>query len=248
MSIVKTEALLLKKINFSDSSNIIHFYTKEFGKISVIAKGSRQIKSQFRGYIEPLNHLSIIFYNKSTRDIQTLSKVDLIHTYISNLNDIIANSYGMAILESIDKLVHHNEENQKLFDMTINILDFIDQKPGMADIAFLLFLLGAIKLLGYKINFDHCHYCGEELSNLYYNDENPQPVCFHCAGKYFDEIQVNQVNWIRKADMMDLLLPIKTIEKAPESAKTIDFLLNYAGMHFDFYPKLNSLELLKYLK
>ena len=248
MSIVKTEALLLKKIKFQDSSNIIRFYTKEQGKISVIAKGARQVKSQFRGYLEPLNHLSIIYYNKPTRDIQLLSKVDLIHTFINNPQDLTANSYGNGILETIDKLVHHNEETQKLFEMAINILKFIDQNPAQAKEAFLLFLLKSISFLGYGINFDNCAHCEKQLEYFYFDENNPLPVCLHCAGKYFQRISPQQLSWLKKTDSLAINPLFTQIALPPESDKIIDFLISYAGMHFDFYPKFNSLELLKYLK
>lgn len=248
MTLIKTEALLLKKINFKDSSNIIHFYTREQGKVSVIAKGARQMKNQFRGYLEPLNHLSIIYYDKSTREIQILSKVDLLHQYIANPNDIIASSYGNAIMETIDKIVHHNEENEKLFDTTIHILNYLDKNPDKAEIAFILFLFAAIKILGYHIDLKHCHHCREDLNKFYFHEENPHPHCVNCAGKYFDEISYQQLSWLRKADFLDFQKPILSSPTLENPAIISNFLMNYAGTHFDFYPKLHSLELLKYLK
>lgn len=248
MSIIKTEALLLKKINFQDSSHIIHFYTREEGKISVIAKGARQIKSQYRGYLEPLNHLSIIYYEKSTREVQILSKVDLIKNFLPDTNDMKSYYLGLAILESLDKLVHHNEENEKLFDMTINVLHFMDRNPGQSDIGFILFLLGAIKFLGYQIDFQHCQYCGRELQGFYFDEKNPQPLCYHCSNPDFETITGHQLTWLRYIDSLNLLQSFKQIKSVEKSGEIIEFLLLYAGMYFDFYPKLHSLELLKYLK
>lgn len=247
MTIIKTQALLLKKINFQDSSTIINFYTREQGKVSVIAKGSRRMKSQFRGYLEPLNFLDIIYYNKPTREIQILTKVDLLQNFVSNLNDIRANYNSLAILELIDKLVHHNEENQRLFDMTINTLKYIDNNPDRSDFGLILFLLGAIKTLGYRIDLNNCHFCGVDLKKLYYDEKNPQPVCFNCSSRYFDEINADQLVWLKYIDNIDLLNPIKSIKVVEKSAGIVDFLLFYAGIYFDFYPKLNSLEMLKYL-
>jgi len=247
MTLIKTQALLLKKINFQDSSTIIHFYTREHGKISIIAKGSRQIKSQFRGYLEPLNFLNIIYYYKPTREIQTLSKVDMLQNFVSNLNDIRANYISLAILELIDKLVHHNEENQRLFDMTINTLKYIDQNPNMSDLGLILFLLGAIKTLGYRIDLNNCHFCGADLNRFFFDEKNPQPVCYNCSSKYFDEISADQLVWLKYIDNIDLLNPLKPIKSVEKSSIIVDFLLFYAGIYFDFYPKLNSLEMLKYL-
>ncbi|HSP87123.1 MAG TPA: DNA repair protein RecO, partial [Ignavibacteriaceae bacterium] len=65
--IIKTEAVVLSKMDYRDSSNILSLYTKDFGKLSVIHKGARSPKSK-KGFIaEPLNHLHIIIYKKDSR-------------------------------------------------------------------------------------------------------------------------------------------------------------------------------------
>ena len=45
-NLVKTKAIVLSRIKFSDSSNIISFYTRTSGKISGLVKGARNIKSK----------------------------------------------------------------------------------------------------------------------------------------------------------------------------------------------------------
>jgi len=103
MTLIKTEALVLRSIPFQESSSIVRMFTREQGKIAVIAKGARRMKSGLRGFLEPLNYIEAIYYYKSTRDIQTLSKIDLIQSYFSNAPDIECNIYGMALLETVDR-------------------------------------------------------------------------------------------------------------------------------------------------
>ena len=248
MKIIKTEALLLKKIKFSDSSNIVYFYTKEHGKVAVIAKGARQVKNQFHGYLEPLSHLQIIYHEKQFREVHTLTKVDLIHNFYIDVKDLRANAYGMTILEVVSKIVHDNEENVDLFKIIINMLSAIEQNPLRADIALILFMMGAIKLLGYHINLENCHYCGVQLDGFFYHESNPQPLCIDCIDKNTKEISKALVFWLKKADSIDLRKKISIQSEILESEKLIDFLINYASVYFDFKPKLHSLELISYLK
>ncbi|MFP4547802.1 MAG: DNA repair protein RecO [Fidelibacterota bacterium] len=246
MGLIKTEALLLKKVNFRDSSTIIQFYTRDEGRVSIIAKGSRQIKSQYRGYLEPLTHLSIIYYDKPTREIQTLGKVDMIQNFVKDSRNVVATYHGLAILELINKMVHHNEENQKLFQLTIHSLQYIDRYSEESNIGLIVFLLHAIKTLGYQIDFEHCQFCGHELRSFYFEENNPQPVCAHCAGRHYDNITGEQLNWLRVINALNTGHPFQKIMEIKGNGKIINFLLCYAGMYFDFYPKLNSLELLRY--
>ncbi|MCH7771446.1 MAG: DNA repair protein RecO, partial [Bacteroidetes bacterium] len=71
--IIKTEAIVLSKMNYRDTSIITIVYTEELGKISAIVKGGRSPRSKFGMIIDPLNHLQIIIYLKESREVQLLS-------------------------------------------------------------------------------------------------------------------------------------------------------------------------------
>ena len=76
--IIKTEAIVLNKINYGDTSMIASFYTREFGRMSGILKGGRSSKSRIGSAVNPLNHIEIVFYKKDTREIQLVSGASII--------------------------------------------------------------------------------------------------------------------------------------------------------------------------
>ena len=59
---------------FRESSQIVTLFTREKGKITALARGSRKPKSQFGATLQPMAHIQAIFYYKTTRDLQTLSE------------------------------------------------------------------------------------------------------------------------------------------------------------------------------
>ena len=65
--IIKTEAIVLNKINYGDTSMIASLYTKDHGKISAILKGGRSSKSKIGAVVNPANYLEIVIYKKDTR-------------------------------------------------------------------------------------------------------------------------------------------------------------------------------------
>ena len=81
--IVKTEAVVLSKINYGDTSSIVSLYTESDGKISAIVKGGRTQKSKLGKIIDPLNHLQIIIYKKNSRDVQLLTSADLVSHFVN---------------------------------------------------------------------------------------------------------------------------------------------------------------------
>ena len=80
-SIVKTEAVVLKSMKYRETSKIITFYTRDFGKVKAIAKGARQPKNKFGSSLEPMSYVLVVLYRKEHRDLQLISQCDLIKTF-----------------------------------------------------------------------------------------------------------------------------------------------------------------------
>ncbi|MFH1792345.1 MAG: DNA repair protein RecO, partial [Patescibacteria group bacterium] len=52
-----TEAIILATKDYSEADRILVVYTKDFGKLSLIAKGVRKTTSKKRGHLEIFNYL-----------------------------------------------------------------------------------------------------------------------------------------------------------------------------------------------
>ena len=62
--IAKTEAVVLRSMKYRETSRIVSFYTKQFGKISGIVKGARSPKNAFGSALQPMSHVSLVLYKK----------------------------------------------------------------------------------------------------------------------------------------------------------------------------------------
>ena len=62
--ICQSQAIVLNKINYSNSSLICKIFTVEFGKVSIIAKGARKKTSPNSALLQPLNIIDVIYYYK----------------------------------------------------------------------------------------------------------------------------------------------------------------------------------------
>ncbi|MBP9005277.1 MAG: DNA repair protein RecO, partial [Candidatus Marinimicrobia bacterium] len=111
MAIIRTRAFVIKTIPFKDTSLIARLFTESNGKVAVLAKGARNLKSPFRGYLEPLSLLEVQFYYKPTRDIQTLSQAETIRSFLSNSTEIEPTIMATAILECIEKFIREHHED-----------------------------------------------------------------------------------------------------------------------------------------
>ena len=164
--IIKTEAVVLSKINYGDSSIISSLYSKDSGKMSVIVKGGRSSKSKIGMMVDPLNHLEIVFYKKESRDVQLLSGAEIISHFHHLKEDLDRLKYSYAVIELVKNLSPENEPNKKIFDGLVRILSLFDSSNENPEILFGRFFLFFVGEVGYELQLFKCSVCGKvDLKN-----------------------------------------------------------------------------------
>ena len=184
MSITKTEAIVLKSIKFGDTSRIATLYTKDHGKVKVIAKGVRSPKSRLAGGLQTFSHLQVVFYKKRTSEIYLLSQTDTIEAYQSLYRDLNRYVYASAVLELLDRLITGEESNPRLFKLTLATLSFMQNcREESLEEGFALFSLHLADILGYKPKFDKCTGCGKniEAKLILFSSDKGGIICRRCS-------------------------------------------------------------------
>jgi len=152
MALVTDEAVILRTVNYGDTSKILTLYSKNNGKINCIVKGARNIKSRVLGVIEPFNHITIVFYNKENRDLQMLSKAETIKNFRVIKTDLDKLTVCYRILEMMNKVVYDKEHSNELFELLIRSFNYINESSpeNSAEIfiSYLYFQVNLCEVLG----------------------------------------------------------------------------------------------------
>ena len=161
--IVKTEAIVLKSMKWGETSRIVTLYTREFGKLSIIAKGARGAKAKFGAALDVMSRSDLVVYRKEHHDLHLLSQADLIRQYRGIIDDPARLMAGFAILEFLHVTVQGEEEHQELFELLARALDDLDAHDEDAHLVLLRFLLGLASVLGVGFDMEHCVSCRAPL-------------------------------------------------------------------------------------
>lgn len=246
MAVIKTDALVLRNIPFQETSSIVRLYTRDSGKVSVIAKGARRLKSPFRGYLEPLSFIEVIFYYKPTREIQTLSKVEFARAFFREWADASDIAFAMAILECLDRFIRVYEKDEKIFQLSIDMLKFMDANRDLMQEAFVSFLLSFISIVGYKLNLIECSLCKSSLTEAVYESSTGRLICTNCEPMYIvKELLGREV--LEYLRVLEETAPVSSLHKLPSTklgTSIIEFLVSYISFHLDFPVKLRTLKIL----
>tara|TARA_R110002124_G_scaffold274866_2_gene444932 strand:+ start:33737 stop:34471 length:735 start_codon:yes stop_codon:yes gene_type:complete len=125
--IESTKAILLRCIDYQESSKIITALSQSHGKIALIAKGVKKPKNKLAGVIEVGNILDVNYYYKPSRNIQTLSEASIVYQSLNFRKDFDRASILYSTLELISQLVHENEENIELFSFSHNFIQWLGE-------------------------------------------------------------------------------------------------------------------------
>jgi DNA repair protein RecO (recombination protein O) len=162
--LTKTEAITLKSMKYGDTSKIVTFYTKEFGKIKGIAKGARTSKNKFGSSLEPLTKALLVFYKKEHRELHLISQCDAIDSFRHISEDLDRMSVGLAVLELVDQVTHDEERKPALYDLLAEILGVLNCSTGNFSVYFDSFRLKLVVMFGYAPDFEKCGMCSEPLN------------------------------------------------------------------------------------
>ena len=76
--IIRTEGVVLRRRDFGESSRIAVGYTRDAGKVQLLARGARMPKNKFGAALEPLSRAEFVFYWRESKDLFTLAATAII--------------------------------------------------------------------------------------------------------------------------------------------------------------------------
>jgi len=161
MSLEKTEAVVLKAFNWSESSRTVVFFSRRFGRIALVDKGGRSFKSR-RGRIVGFAVLELTFYGSQKETRGYIRDVDPIETFSFEKDGTVGRlAYGSAACELLLLLLPEEEPQSDLYDYFVGFLKCVEaaNKRSLPAL-FLAFFLRTLSHLGYHPSLTHCASCG----------------------------------------------------------------------------------------
>jgi len=242
-AIVKSKVIVLRKIEYGDSSNIISVFSEKQGKMSVIIKGARSGKNKKTSSSDVMNLIELVTYQKENREVQYASQVDLISGFQKIKSNLELYKYAAAALELIYFLIMENETHEKLFRGIVRLLELIDSGKNNPKLQFAKYFLLLIEEIGYKINFSECASCMKDIinENKISFDYELGFLCKNCS----DERMEN--NYFEK-ELFNLILCLSTKKSEYQyTDKLLDtviiFFENYIKYHVPEFKGLQTLKI-----
>lgn len=143
----RTEAIVLRGVDFSETSRIVTFLTPERGRLACMAKGLRRPKSELAAVLDTFHRVELVFHWKDSRSVHPLQEVSLLDGYPGLRRDLSKSGYAALPLEVALRAVHEDEPAEAAYGALRNGLEAMNASTGEAaePAARMLFrLLGAL--------------------------------------------------------------------------------------------------------
>jgi DNA repair protein RecO (recombination protein O) len=184
--LIKTEAIVLKSMKYRDTSKIVTFYSKEYGKLKGIAKGARTAKNKFGSALEPMTRSMLVLYKKEHRELHLISQCDAIDSFKNLSENLDRMTTAFAMIELLNQVTHDEERHPALYALIDESLSALNSSVKNYSSYYHAFRLRLATLFGYAPNFEVCSECGKPLlmdqgeKEFAFQMAHGAVVCNHC--------------------------------------------------------------------
>jgi DNA repair protein RecO (recombination protein O) len=183
----RTKGFVIAKRDFREADQIFSVYTKDFGKLEILGRAIRKIKSKLRVGIDVFYFSEIEFVEG--RAYKTLTDSLKIDRFDNIRNDIEKIRATGRIIKTVNDLIHSSEKDDRIFALVEETLDKLDnsscRNPAFCQLVYYCFFWNFVSLLGYQINLYSCACCRKKLcpESIYFNFKDGGIVCADCSDK-----------------------------------------------------------------
>lgn len=182
MASEKAAALVLRVIDFSESSCVVMLFTREFGKIHGLAKGGRRLKGPFESALDLLSLVRIVFLRKSSGALDLLTEAKLERRFRGRGRDLASIYAGYYVAELLTKLTDDYDPHPDLFELANQTLIALGTAANTTSLV-LRFELQSLVMLGHQPTLDLCAECGRTVElegRVHFSHRAGGVICPQC--------------------------------------------------------------------
>ncbi|MDD3468398.1 MAG: DNA repair protein RecO [Thermoguttaceae bacterium] len=171
MAYESATAIIIRLVEWSESSLVLTFFTRESGKLHMLAKGARRPKAPFDSALDLLSSSRISFLRKSSDALHLVTEAKLLRWF--RLPPDLPRWYaGFYIAELLDTLTETEQPIPELFDLTESIVQELSGEPSdgihtpryvNVATAITRWEMATLTLLGLFPDLSGCSGCGDRV-------------------------------------------------------------------------------------
>jgi len=231
----KADAITIRSADYSETSRILVFYTREFGRLAALAKGAKRKYNKIIGHIDLLSHCEIVFASRQRRGGLNILAEAAASEVFRGIRTRLPRFYAAChAAELVNSMTAEEDANAELFDRLLGLLRALDRgvEPAVALFAFEAQLL---VLSGFMPELLRCVSCGapNRAKAVAFSQRLGGVICPNCSPRETDLIEGVQAGALRLLDRLahGKLTRLERISISPQAAREARAFLNQYETH-----------------
>ncbi|MCF6137959.1 DNA repair protein RecO [Pseudalkalibacillus berkeleyi] len=180
--LIKTEAIVIRTSDYGESNKVLTVYTKDFGKLGMMARGAKKTKSRLSSVSQLFTHAHFLIQKGS--GLGSLSQGEIINTFRGIKQDIIKTAYAAYMVELLDKVTDEHKPSPALFEFLSLSLTYLEEDID-PDVLKAIFEMKMLRLAGIGPQVDRCVLCGRKEGDFSFSISEGGFLCGQC--RFSDE-------------------------------------------------------------
>jgi DNA repair protein RecO (recombination protein O) len=178
----RATALVVRTTDWSETSRIATLWSREFGKLRVLAKGGRRLNSNFEAALDLLSVCNVVVLRKSSGGLDLLTEAQVAERFPKLRTAMPALYAGYYIAELLSDGTEEVDPHPALFDATLAALRDLGDADLQLGPRLVAYELTWLHELGYSPALDACAACGRDVeSRPAFSAAAGGVVCATCA-------------------------------------------------------------------
>ena len=181
-----TPAVVLRVRDYAESDRIVTLLTRDFGKLSGIAKGAKASRRRFERKLEPFTQAMLYFQRRPQGQLVFITRAERMDGAQAEFDELGKIALGSYMLELTDALTREEAEAVAAYEVLVSGLEVLGcGTPTMA--LRQAFEMKILQAAGFGLEFDCCRLCSKpgepEGGAVYFVPSRGGIVCLQCRGQ-----------------------------------------------------------------
>lgn len=160
----RVEGIVIRSMDHGEGNRIITLCTDKSGKVGIMVRGAKKVKSRYAGLTQPFTHGEYVFYRQNA-GLGTLNQGEILESHFSLREELFLAAYASYACELLDRTLQEDEVGNFWFTQLKACLEGLESGKE-PQIVIHLFEMKILQAAGYGPSLDSCISCGRQ-------DESP---------------------------------------------------------------------------
>ena len=181
MGLHTTDAIVLRRYPFRETSVTLSCLTPDFGKLKGLVKGLRAQPNRYRSAMEPLTVNRIVFYDTRSSQLHLISQCELLAPLAGLQRDLEVMRVAALCVEVVDTVVPLEDPQPAVYELLKHTLERLALGAGELTTIRIHFIARLLRLTGFHPQLDECTGCSKTVQGEgYWSAQQGGLLCLRC--------------------------------------------------------------------